>query len=71
MNKDNRQRYEGKCCSCGTTFYACKSLGIEIGWLETGYGSCLQCNTSLALTFDDENKVVSNILWDEYLKNKQ
>ena len=68
--EDNRQRYKGECCNCGATFYACKSLGIEIGWLDTGYGRCIKCDTSIALSFDDEKQTVSTILWDEYRKKK-
>lgn len=69
--RDNRPRYKGECCNCGTEFYACKSMGIEIGWIDTGYGSCIKCNTSIALTFDEETNTVSNIPWDEYRKMKQ
>lgn len=68
--KDNRQRYEGKCCNCGATFYACKSLGIEIGWLDAGHGRCIKCNTSLALMFDDEKQTVVTVSWDEYRNSK-
>ena len=68
---DKRKRYEGICCNCGTKIYACKSLGIEIGWLDTGYGSCIKCDTSLALTFNEENQTVNTILWDDYIKIKK
>lgn len=68
---DKRQRYKGICPKCKTVFYACKSLGIEVGWLEVGYGSCLKCNSKLALKFNEDDKTVDVELWDYYILRKK
>ncbi|OHW62183.1 hypothetical protein EUAN_12520 [Andreesenia angusta] len=70
MEKDNRKRYEIECPECGKILWACKSLFQEMGMLDAGHGSCMECGTFLNLTLDKENDRMIAIRFEEYKEKK-
>lgn len=59
MKEDERKRYEVTCPECGAKIYACKSLGMELGFLDKGVGTCIKCRKMFGLNFDFEKQEMS------------
>jgi len=68
--EDKRQRYECE-CTCGFTFYACKSLFQQWGLIDSGSGSCPKCKVFYNLTLDEENKKMILTEWEKHMKNRK
>lgn len=62
--EDTRKRYKCECAKCQHIFYACKSIFHEWGMLESGCGSCPECETFLRLIFDEKNNKMLSVLWE-------
>jgi hypothetical protein len=54
--KDTRPRYPGVCPYCGTLIHACMSIAQQIGWHNSGVGTCYKCKKYFHLTFNVEKK---------------
>jgi len=59
MEQDTRKRFEAICPECGETVYVCKSLGMELGFLDKGVGTCAKCRKMIGLKFDFEKQEMS------------
>ncbi len=54
------KRYHITCPYCGRPLQACKSLGMEIGFMNIGMGTCLGCGKHFQLEFDfDSDKLTA------------
>lgn len=51
---DGRKRYPAICPECKKEIFICKSLGMEIGWMKDGTGTCSRCQTFLHMTYNPE-----------------
>lgn len=69
--KDEKERYKSRCSECGHEFYACKSIGHNLGINEAGCGSCSKCKTFLNLTFDEQNKIMKTTEWGKWINGNR
>lgn len=51
---ENEKDYPIVCPHCKAKIYAHKSLGIALGFLNTGYGRCVKCDKPFLLVFNTE-----------------
>lgn len=65
--EDNRPRYNTVCWKCGHEMYSCKSLGMEIGWSDTGFGSCTKCDARMAMNYNEETNEMDTYDWQIYI----
>lgn len=64
--KDERPRYKVQCPHCGKVMYVCKSIGHEIGVLDFGGGTCLECKTRLNFKFNNLTDEMIATDWEEW-----
>lgn len=69
--EDNRPRYRGICPICGAELWICRSIGMELGWMNDGSGSCHKCNTFLHLIFKPEEKEFDVEAWEDFMRRDQ
>lgn len=62
--EDTRKRYKAKCPECGETIYICKSLGMEMGFMDTGSGECCKCKKRIKITFNFVKQELSTERWE-------
>lgn len=70
IKEEDKPKYKAVCCKCETIFYACKSIGQDMGIIDAGCGSCPKCETFLNLTFDEQSKEMKTTEWDKYLRER-
>ena len=51
--------YPAECCFCGKTVRVCRSLGMLLGWLDTGSGTCPCCKNRVRLELDREKDTMT------------
>lgn len=62
--EDKRKRYEIACPYCGKIQYACKSIAHELGILNAGHGTCLNCKKLMRLILDEESQSMRAKVWE-------
>lgn len=51
--------YLTDCCFCGKTVRVCRSLGMIMGWLDFGSGTCPCCKERVKLELDREKDIMT------------
>ena len=54
VTQNGRRRYPCDCCVCGHTFYAAQSFMMQDFNINSGCGSCPECDTFLHLEMDPD-----------------
>jgi len=66
------KRYSIKCPKCDAEIYACKSLGMRLGFAPWGFGTCINCKAHMALIYNYEADTMQTEDWDVFVeKNKK
>ena len=57
MNK----RYSTKCPHCGHEIHVTRSLGMLVGLMDTGLGTCPHCNKTSAIKYNPDDTLTAFI----------
>lgn len=65
LPEELKESYEFTCVTCGYEQMAAPSIVMELG-INSGHGSCLNCNTFLHLEIAPNGEFMISQAWDEY-----